>query len=338
MGPSSSQSCVPVYVEFEDKDEDADENVDEDQTRTGRPVSGQSLFTQLEEIDIDFRVPGFSHAVVKEAEHFRVQELVKKIESHPHREALQADWQQNNVYKPFSNNSKSMIREMGNVELFELCETIPKVHCSQCLLFWNQGVIYCTCRHFLVESESRRKFHKLRLDALSIPHYVIKKRRCHGARHGKTEEQKEYQKAFNAWKRGRKRVDSQQEHYKGIHDRFLRDQVYRESQLKKIGWTEQQKCIEMDELAQQDHTYRLSKKEFKRYLGQWYLTLNKSGKNAPMRLRSDFRAAFSIKNRLHRESGEAVAEHTLPQQCQRQHSSSSDSWWQWDTSKSWWSS
>ena len=28
---------------------------------------------------------------VKEAEHIRVQELVKKIESHPHREALQAD-------------------------------------------------------------------------------------------------------------------------------------------------------------------------------------------------------------------------------------------------------
>ena len=82
--------------------------------------------TQVEELDIDFRVPGLSHAVVKEAEHFRVQELVKKIESHPHREALQADLQQNNVYNPFSNNSKAMIRELGNVELFELCETINK--------------------------------------------------------------------------------------------------------------------------------------------------------------------------------------------------------------------
>ena len=27
----------------------------------------------------------------------------------------------------------------------------------------------------------------------------------------------------------------------------------------------------MDELAQHDHTYRLSKEEFKRYHGQWYL-------------------------------------------------------------------
>ena len=47
----------------------------------------------------------------KKTENFSVQELVKKIESHPHREALQADLQQNNVYNPFSNNSKAMIRE-----------------------------------------------------------------------------------------------------------------------------------------------------------------------------------------------------------------------------------
>ena len=132
-GPTSIQRCVPVSVELVDKYEDKDENVDAVQTGTGRPVSGQS-FTQLGKRDIDFRVPGLSHAVVKEAGNHRVQELVKKIGSHPHREALQADLQQKNVYNPFSNNSKAMIREMGNVELFELCETIPKVQCSQCLL------------------------------------------------------------------------------------------------------------------------------------------------------------------------------------------------------------
>ena len=149
--------------------------------------------------------------------------------------------------------------------------------------------------------------------------------------------QKQYLVAFNAWRRCRKRVDGLEEHHEGIHDRFLRDQVYRGSQLK-IGWTEQ-KCTEMDKLAQEDHTYRLSKEEFKRYQGQCYLTLNKSGKNAPMRLRSDFRVAVTIKNRLHRESGEERAEPIPFQQYQRWHpSSSSDSWWNWDTSKSLWSS
>ena len=76
-------------------------------------------------------------------------------------------------------------------------------------LYWNQGIVSCTYGHFLVDSESRRKLNKLRLDALSIPHYVIKKGRCHGARHGKTEEQKEYHITWNAWKRCCKRVDSQ---------------------------------------------------------------------------------------------------------------------------------
>ena len=88
---------MTVSVERLDEDKDADENVDTDQVRTGRPVViGQptGLSTQREEIDIDFRVSGLPHAVVKQAENFRVRELVKKIESHPHRRALQADLQQ----------------------------------------------------------------------------------------------------------------------------------------------------------------------------------------------------------------------------------------------------
>ena len=80
-GPPSIQSCVPVSVEFVDKDEDAEENVDADQTRTVRPVSGQS-FTQLEELDIDFRVPGLPNAIVKQAENFRVRSKVILIEKH----------------------------------------------------------------------------------------------------------------------------------------------------------------------------------------------------------------------------------------------------------------
>ena len=64
-----------------------------DPTSTERPV----LVDQKEEHKIDFRVTGLSHSTVKEAEHLRVQELVQRIENHPHREALHADLQQNNV-------------------------------------------------------------------------------------------------------------------------------------------------------------------------------------------------------------------------------------------------
>ena len=90
-----------------------------------------------------------------------------------------ASLQQNNAHNPFSEKSKKMSKDMGNVELFELYETIPKVQCSECLLFGKQGIFYCTCGH-------------LNFEILSIPNYVIKKERSHGARHGKTEAQKEH--------------------------------------------------------------------------------------------------------------------------------------------------
>ena len=119
--------------------------------------------------DIDFRVSGLPHAVVKQAEHSRVRELVKKIENHSHRQDLQADLQQNDAYNPFSEKSKRMITDMGIVELFELFETILKVQCKECLLYWNQGIVYCTCGHLLRENESSRHRHQWRLDVLSIP-------------------------------------------------------------------------------------------------------------------------------------------------------------------------
>ena len=52
-------------------------------------------------------------------------------------------------------------------------------------LSWNKGIVYCTCGQGLIVSESRRKFNKIRMDALSIPEYVIKKGPSHGARHGR---------------------------------------------------------------------------------------------------------------------------------------------------------
>ena len=96
--------------------------------------------------------------------------------------------------------------------------------------------------------KSSRHLHRWRLDVLSIPNYVIKKGRPHGARHGKTAAQKEHFIAHNARKRCIKNG------CKGIHDLFQKDLRYRDAQLK-ADRTEE-KCIEMDELAQTDFTYR----------------------------------------------------------------------------------
>ena len=60
--------------------------------RTGQPVVNhdESSHEQsmLNEVNMDFRIPGLPHSVVKQAQNSRVRELVKKIENLPHRRAL----------------------------------------------------------------------------------------------------------------------------------------------------------------------------------------------------------------------------------------------------------
>ena len=58
----------------------------------------------------------------------------------------------------------------------------------------------------------------------------------------------------------------------------------------------------MNKSAQEDHSYCPLPEEFDRYRKNWYITLIKSGRNAPKKLRSDFREALAKMHRLHRES------------------------------------
>ena len=233
----------------------------------------------LNEVDIDFRIPGLPHSVVKQAENHRVRELVKEIENHPHRQSLQRDLQQNNTYNPLSEKSKKMIKDMGNVELFELFETETKTQCKECLLYWSQGIVYCTCGHLLKESEANRGAIQCTLDLLSIQNYVIKKGRPHGHRYGKTTEQRDYHVAHNLRKRCIKR------RLKGIHDRFLNDPEFRASQLEHNRTEEV--CIQMDELAQKDPSYHMTQAGYFRYRKNWWISVNNSRRSGPLKDRSD---------------------------------------------------
>ena len=118
-----------------------------------------------------------------------------------------------------------MIQDVGNEELFELFETDPRTQCKACLSYWSEGIVYCTCEHLLQETVSNRSFIVYTLDLLSIPEYVIKEGRPRGHRYGKLLENKEYHLAHNL----RKRCITRQ--LKGIHDRFLRDDVFRERMI-----------------------------------------------------------------------------------------------------------
>ena len=108
----------------------------------------------------------------------------------------------------------------------------------------------------------------------------------HGHRFGKTKEQKKkkHHIAHNLRKRCIKRG------FEGIHDRFQKDPVFRESQIS-IDRTEEV-CVQMDKDAQKGFTYRMTQEEYFRYKKNWWISLNKSGKIGPMRDRSDFNEVF----------------------------------------------
>ena len=169
------------------------------------------------EADMDFKIPGLPHSIVKHAQSASVRELIQKIENHPNRHVLQQDLRQNQSFNPFSPESKQMIREVGNIELCELLETEPKTRCTVCLSYWNIGIVHCTCGHFLREGRGEnQKFIKYTMELLSIPDYVIKKGRPHGHRYGKKPGDRECKITNQLKKKCKKRF------FQGIHDRYSR--------------------------------------------------------------------------------------------------------------------
>ena len=230
----------------------------------------------LNEVNMGFRIPGLPHSVVKHAQSSIVRELVQKIENHPNRHALQQDLRQNQAYIPFSPESKKMIQDVGNIELFELLETDSKTQCKACLSYWSEGIVYCTCGHLLHETVANGSFIEYTLDLLSIPEFLIKKGRPHGHRYGKLPGSREYFLANNLKKRCIKRD------YEGIHDRFLRDDVFRRRMIENSR--DEEVCRAWDVLADEDHTYHMSEEEYFHYKNKWWLHLNKSGSDTqPLR-------------------------------------------------------
>ena len=164
---------------------------------------------EINEEDIDFNIPGLPHSTVKQSHGANVRELIQKIENHPHRHALQRDLQQSQSFNPFSQESKQMIYEVGNIELCELLDTEPKAQCKVCLSYWDVGIVYCTCGHFLRKgTEENKKFVQYTMDLLSVPNYYIKKGRPHGHRYGKKPRDREYYIANSLKKKCKKKYST----------------------------------------------------------------------------------------------------------------------------------
>ena len=103
----------------------------------------------IDEENIDFNISGVPNAMVKRSHGINVHNLTQKIENHPQRKALQSDLQQHRAFNPFSEESKDAITAAWNTELCEIVDVEPKAQCRACLTYWDVGIVYCTCGHFL---------------------------------------------------------------------------------------------------------------------------------------------------------------------------------------------
>ena len=93
------------------------------------------------EADMNFQISSLLHSVVKHALSTSVLELIQKIENHPDRNAFQQDLRQNQACNPFGPESKKMMQDVGNIELFELLETKSKTQCTACLSYWSVIIV-----------------------------------------------------------------------------------------------------------------------------------------------------------------------------------------------------
>ena len=274
----------------------------------------------IDEENIDFNILGVPNSTVKRSHGVNVQNLIQKIENHPQRQALQSGLQQHRAFNPFSKESQDSIKAAGNTELCEIVDVDPKAQCKACLSYWDVGIVYCTCGHFLRDhTAENQKYIKSVLDLFSIPNFYIRKGRPHGHRYGKKEGDKEYHTANQLQKKCKKRQ------FLSIHDRFIRDTWFRKTMLE-LGRTEEV-IREMDKLANEDHTHIATGEELNVYRSNWWIRSNFVGSDTmPITHRFDFKEALSTLRRLKNAEDQAYYQNWWQ--------SSSSSWWQWQTS--WW--
>ena len=169
---SSSSSTHMVKEQFvpEENRDNASFNADNEFNRA------------IDEENIDF-IPGEPNSTVKRSHGVNVQNLIQKIENHPQRQALQSDLQQHRQFNPFSKESQHVIEAAGTTELCELLDVEPKAQCKACLAYWEVGIVYCTCGHFLKdETTANKKYIKSVLDLFSIPNFYITTRQINSKR------------------------------------------------------------------------------------------------------------------------------------------------------------
>ena len=219
--------------------------------------------------NVDCRIPDILHSTVQQQDTNRreaVKKLIQQFENHPNKESFLQDLNKTEEINKFSEESKKLITDMGNTEIFERCETSSKKQCPDCNLYWGNW----QCVLFMWEvSNTFAKNQQVGQEELRR---LINSRLRRGAEHGASERQRMYCKAKDMLQKAH-----QPKHggYKTILDRCHKDDKKRKS-LSVFGWTEEQ-IIQYDELALEEHSSCATIEERTRNEKHWVLSLDEEG-------------------------------------------------------------
>ena len=107
--------------------------------------------------------------------------LVKIItESSNKRELMEDLFLQDGVkFTPISERSKEIMKQQGNVDMFDICEHSNKVQCEHCRKYVPSGHVYCGCGRAVVRKT------KQRFELLTTPEFVLIKGPTRGRQYSK---------------------------------------------------------------------------------------------------------------------------------------------------------
>ena len=262
--------------------------------------SGSKMPSETGSNTVDYRIPGVPLSAVEQQDTHRkakVKKLIEKFENHPNKESFLQDFMQTKEINKFSQESQDLIADMNNTEIFELCETSSKQQCPDCNLYWEAGIVCCTCGRCSRISRSEKEVDKSNDNVVSIPGCVFKKNNKRSARHGPSERQRMFFKAKEMLhKAGQKKHGS----HSSIIARWLNDYKYRNS-LSDIGWNEQDIML-FDRIALKNYSFVATRAERIRNSEHWILKLNQDGAQQPLNQRPYFAQAKRECKRSHDEN------------------------------------
>ena len=108
------------------------------------------------------------------------------------------DLEKRGTSKTFSEASRRPIRDLGEIELYELGEISNTIQCPTCLRYSREGTFYCTCGVCSMPSPAQTRKIITRFEIMSVPCCTVKEDDCLGAKHGRERWQYDHWKAKDA--------------------------------------------------------------------------------------------------------------------------------------------